>query len=66
MFPIVSVKPQLDDFYLAKPVVQLKLISQTILVGNFLLTFAPWETKVRRYNWHSVGSLGWPFPMLKY
>jgi len=22
-------------------------------------------TKVRRYNWHSVGSLGWPFPMLK-
>jgi len=23
-------------------------------------------TKVRRYNWHSAGSLGWPFPMLKY
>ena len=23
-------------------------------------------TKVCRYNWHSVGSLGWPFPMLKY
>ena len=22
--------------------------------------------KVRRYNWHSAGSLGWPFPMLKY
>jgi len=20
----------------------------------------------RRYNWHSAGSLGWPFPMLKY
>ena len=19
-----------------------------------------------RYNWHSGGSLGWPFPMLKY
>jgi len=19
-----------------------------------------------RYNWHSAGSLGWPFPMLKY
>ena len=24
------------------------------------------RTKVRRYNWHGVGSLGWPFPMLKY
>ena len=23
-------------------------------------------TKVCRYNWHSVGSLGWPFPVLKY
>jgi len=23
-------------------------------------------TKVCRYNWHSAGSLGWPFPMLKY
>ena len=23
-------------------------------------------TKVRRYNWHSAGSLGWPLPMLKY
>ena len=22
--------------------------------------------KVRRYNWHSAGSLGWPFPVLKY
>ena len=25
-----------------------------------------WGTKVRRYNWHSAGSLGWQFPMLKY
>ena len=24
------------------------------------------ETTVCRYNWHSTGSLGWPFPMLKY
>ena len=23
-------------------------------------------TKVRRYNSHSAGYLGWPFPMLKY
>ena len=23
-------------------------------------------TKVRRYNWHSAGSLGWLFPKLKY
>jgi len=23
-------------------------------------------TEVCRYNWHSAGSLGWPFPMLKY
>ena len=23
-------------------------------------------TKVCRYNWQSAGSLGWPFPMLKY
>jgi len=22
--------------------------------------------KVCRYNWHSAGSLGWPFPVLKY
>jgi len=22
--------------------------------------------KVCRYNWHSAGLLGWPFPMLKY
>ena len=21
---------------------------------------------VSRYSWHSAGSLGWPFPMLKY
>jgi len=21
---------------------------------------------VCRYDWHSAGSLGWPFPMLKY
>jgi len=21
---------------------------------------------VRRYNWHGAGSLGWPFPVLKY
>jgi len=25
-----------------------------------------WGTKVRRYNWRSAGSLGWPFPTLKY
>ena len=23
-------------------------------------------TKVCRYNWHSAGTLGWPFPTLKY
>jgi len=23
-------------------------------------------TKVCRYNWHSAGFLGWPFPVLKY
>jgi len=23
-------------------------------------------TTVCRYNWHSAGSLGWPFPTLKY
>jgi len=23
-------------------------------------------TKLCRYNWHSAGSLGWPFPMVKY
>jgi len=27
---------------------------------------AVWRTKVRRYNWHSARSLGWPFPVLKY
>jgi len=25
-----------------------------------------WNSKVRRYNWHSAGSLGLPSPMLKY
>ena len=24
------------------------------------------EQKCGRYNWHGAGSLGWPFPMLKY
>jgi len=24
------------------------------------------ETKVCRYNWHSAGSLAWPFPMFTY
>ena len=36
--------------------------------------FPPWldtrlasqGTKVCRYNWHSAGSLGWPFSVLKY
>ena len=23
-------------------------------------------TKLCRYNWHSAGSLSWPFPVLKY
>jgi len=27
--------------------------------------YLQWGTKVRRYNWHSAGSLGWPFPMLR-
>jgi len=27
---------------------------------------APQRTKLCRYKWHSAGSLGWPFPMLKY
>jgi len=29
----------------------------------------PCETgyeSVDRYNWHSAGTLGWPFPVLKY
>jgi len=25
-----------------------------------------WGTKVCRYNWHSAGAVGWPFPLLKY
>ena len=25
-----------------------------------------YRTTVCRYNWHTVRSLGWPFPMLKY
>jgi len=24
------------------------------------------RAKVCRYNWHSAGSIGWPFPVLKY
>jgi len=31
-----------------------------------LQSLALYGTKVRRYNWHSAGSLGWPFPVLKY
>jgi len=27
---------------------------------------SPQGTTVCRYNWHSAGSLGWPFPTLKY
>jgi len=29
-------------------------------------TTVTYEAKVCRYSWHSAGSLGWPFPMLKY
>ena len=28
--------------------------------------YEPQGTKVCRYSWHSAGSLGWPFPLLKY
>ena len=36
-------------------------------VAAFFSSLAPLRgTKVCRYNWHSAGSLGWPFPMLKY
>jgi len=31
-----------------------------------LLCWGTWRTQVCRYNWHSAGSLRWPFPMLKY
>jgi len=31
------------------------------------LPFTPQQgTKACRYNWHSAGSVGWPFPMQKY
>ena len=40
------------------------LPDQSVL--NFCRNATQYGTKVCRYNWHSVGSLGWPFPMLKY
>ena len=35
------------------------------LLLTYLLT-AVGKVKVRRYNWHSAGSLGWPVSVLKY
>jgi len=36
------------------------------LKGVVLIRRTTRGTKVRRYNWHSAGSLGGQFPMLKY
>jgi len=33
---------------------------------NYFVGLILQGTKVCQYNWHSAGSLGWPFPMLKY
>ena len=47
-------------------------VSQTTVAPNPNLvrpgTFFRWigNESVPRYNWHSAGSLRWPFPMLKY
>ena len=35
-------------------------------VSLWRIPLMPEETKVCRYNWHSAGSLDWPFTMLKY
>ena len=45
------------------------VINQALLNGcllNEARSFGRYGTKVCRYNWHSAGSLGWPFPTLKY
>jgi len=41
-----------------------------LLAGNDTVPISVWRgevlgTKVCRYNRHTAGSLGWPFPMLK-
>ena len=33
--------------------------------SNTAVASRPSGTKVCRYNWHSAGSLGWPFPVIK-
>ena len=33
---------------------------------TFTAVAVSYGTNVCRYNWHSAGSLGWPFPALKY
>jgi len=37
-----------------------------LMFAYFTYTQKNSKTKVCRYGWHSAGSLGWPFPMLKY
>jgi len=39
---------------------------RALLIRLHHYTPHPQGTIVCRYNWHSAGSLGWPFPMLKY
>jgi len=39
---------------------------QFFQLPNTLLLLPCQGPKVCRYNWHSAGSLGWPFPVLKY
>ena len=42
--------------------------NQLAWTWNKITSLSPYVqgTKVCRYNWHSAGTLGWPFPMLKY
>ena len=40
------------------------LSTATMALGiTCLFQQPPYGTKARRYNWHSAGSLGWPFPI---
>jgi len=41
------------------------LLSRLLDLSNVAVSVEQ-GTKVCRYNWHSAGFLGWPFPVLKY
>ena len=56
---------QLPDFSVSLTSLTHNTATAHLHTRRLLTTSEQQGTKVRRYNWHSAVSLGWPFPMLK-